>query len=131
MFRFVANFEPLRQILDGSRAILYFNASGAAGLNRGLVLCGIGLVFWVLAGVAVTRWYDRKGLLRMQPELIDYVTRSVHAYTDQDQGTASTASEADRDPAAERPDGQSPEAEGKRPEPIEGSVPHRTIPGFP
>ena len=29
-FRFVANFEPLRQILDGVRAILYFDARGDA-----------------------------------------------------------------------------------------------------
>ena len=34
--RFVANFEPLRQVLDGVRSILYFGASGAAGLTRGL-----------------------------------------------------------------------------------------------
>jgi YhgE/Pip-like protein len=80
VFRFVAYFEPLRQILDGCRAILYFNASGAAGLNRGLLLTGIGLVFWVVVGLAATRFYDRKGMVRMQPEVMDYVTRSVRAY---------------------------------------------------
>ncbi len=36
--RFVANFEPLRQVLDGVRSILYFGASGAAGLTRGVLL---------------------------------------------------------------------------------------------
>jgi uncharacterized phage infection (PIP) family protein YhgE len=79
-YRFVANFEPLRQILDGVRAILYFDAAGDAGLARGLTLTAIGLVFWVIAGVAITKWYDHRGLDRMQPELLDYVQRSAQAY---------------------------------------------------
>jgi YhgE/Pip-like protein len=79
-YRFVANFEPLRQILDGVRAILYFNAAGAAGLDRALVLTGIGLIFWLLVGTAVTKWYDHRGLARIQPELLEYVHRSARAY---------------------------------------------------
>lgn len=64
-FRFVANFEPLRQIVAAVRAILYFNAAGDAGLNRALALTAIGLVLWVVAGVGVTIWYDTKGFDRM------------------------------------------------------------------
>ena len=79
-YRFVANFEPLRQILDGVRAILYFNAAADAGLARGLTLTAIGLVFWVAAGAAVTKWYDHRGFHRMQPELLDYVQRSAQAF---------------------------------------------------
>jgi YhgE/Pip-like protein len=79
-YRFVANFEPLRQILDGIRAILYFNAAADAGLARGLTLTAIGLVFWVAVGAAVTKWYDHRGLHRMQPELLEYVQRSAQAY---------------------------------------------------
>ncbi len=79
--RFVANFEPLRQILDGVRAILYFGAAGDAGLTRGLVLTAIGLVFWVVVGFAVTKWYDRKGLDRAPAELLDFVHQSALAYT--------------------------------------------------
>jgi uncharacterized phage infection (PIP) family protein YhgE len=93
IFKFVANFEPLRQILGGTRAILYFNAIGAAGLNRGLLLTGIGLVFWVVTGLAITMWYDRKGLVRMQPELMDYITRSVRAYPDQDRVEAAPSAD--------------------------------------
>ena len=63
--RFVAFFEPLRQVLDGVRAILYFGAAGSAGLTCGLVLTAIGLVFWFVVGVAVTIWYDRQGLDRL------------------------------------------------------------------
>ncbi len=78
--RFVANFEPLRQVLDGVRSILYFGASGAAGLTRGIVLTAIGLVFWLLVGLAVTTWYDRRGKDRMQPEMLAYVHQSAAAY---------------------------------------------------
>jgi YhgE/Pip-like protein len=81
--RFTANFEPLRQVIDGVRAILYFGAAGDAGLTRGLVMTGVGLVFWLVAGTAITRWYDRKGLARIRPEVIAYVEGSVNAYPGQ------------------------------------------------
>ncbi len=64
-FRFVADFEPLRQIVDGVRAILYFDAAGDAGLNRAVVLTAAGLAFWVVAGLVITWWYDRRGFARM------------------------------------------------------------------
>jgi Protein of unknown function (DUF3533) len=63
-FRFVANFEPLRQIVGAVRAILYFGAAGDAGLNRGLVLTAIGLALGIAVGLAVTTWYDKRGLDR-------------------------------------------------------------------
>ena len=79
-FRFFANFEPLAQILDGTRAILYFGAQGVAGLTRAWVATGIGFVFWVALGVAVTTWYDHKRLYRMPPDLMRYVDRAVADY---------------------------------------------------
>jgi uncharacterized phage infection (PIP) family protein YhgE len=79
-YRFVANFEPLRQILGAVRAILYFNAFGDAGLDRGLLLTGIGLAFWLIVGVGVTIFYDRKGLHRMEPRMLEFVHRSAGAY---------------------------------------------------
>ena len=81
-FRFVANFEPLRQVLDGVRAILYFNAAGNAGLTRGLVLTAAGLLLWIVLGVAVTTWYDRRGLDRLAPEALEFVQRSTRTYTE-------------------------------------------------
>ena len=78
--RFAAAFEPLRQVLDGVRSILYYNASGAAGLRRGLEMTGLGLILWVALGVAVTQWYDRRGMYRMEPALVDYVERSARVY---------------------------------------------------
>jgi YhgE/Pip-like protein len=80
-FRFAASFEPLRQVLGGVRAILYFNAQADAGLTRGLVLTAVGLVFWIIAGTAVTRWYDRRGMDRLQPDVLEFAQRSARAYT--------------------------------------------------
>src|SRR5437764_11528755 len=79
-FRFIAHFEPLRQILVGVRAILYFDGRGAAGLTRAWVASGIGLAFWVGVGLLVTTWYDRKRLYRMPPDLMRYVDRAVADY---------------------------------------------------
>ena len=84
-YRFVANFEPLRQILGGVRAILYFNGAAGAGLSRGFTLTAIGLVFWVILGVGVTTWYDRRGLHRIEPDLMAYAHTSARAYRDQQQ----------------------------------------------
>jgi hypothetical protein len=95
ILKFTANFEPLRQVLDGTRAILYFNASGAAGLTRGFVLTGVGLVVWLVLGVVVTNWYDRRGLVRMEPDLLEYVNRSAAAYV----------ARSDTDPSAGTPPG--------------------------
>lgn len=63
-------------------AILYFDASGAAGLTRGFLLTGMGLVLWLVLGIAITTWYDRRGLDRMQPEVLDYMNRSAAAYAE-------------------------------------------------
>jgi YhgE/Pip-like protein len=79
-FRFLAEFEPLRQILAGTRAILYFNARGDAGLTRAWVASGAGLVFWLVLGAGITNWYDRKSLHRMQPETLAYVDRVISEY---------------------------------------------------
>jgi Protein of unknown function (DUF3533) len=78
--KLVSQIEPLRQILSGTRSILYFNAAGNAGLTRGIIAAAAGLIFWLALGATVVRWYDRKGLQRLQPDLIDYVQRSVSAY---------------------------------------------------
>jgi YhgE/Pip-like protein len=95
--KFLAIFEPLRQVLDGVRAILYFNASGDAGLDRGLLLAGIGLVFWIVFGMAVTSWYDRRGMYRLEPELLDYVNRSAKGYAARKDGRPESDDSDDSD----------------------------------
>jgi hypothetical protein len=80
VFRLLAEFEPMRQIVAGTRSILYFDASGAAGLTRGFVGAGAGLLFWVAVGTVVTRWYDHKGLYRASPALLDHIDTSVREF---------------------------------------------------
>jgi YhgE/Pip-like protein len=78
--RLISEIEPLRQILAGVRSILYFNAAGDAGLTRGLIAASAGLVFWLVIGTAVVRWYDSKGLHRLPPEVLAHIQRSVGEY---------------------------------------------------
>ncbi len=96
----VSEIEPLRQILAGTRSILYFNAAGNAGLTRGLITATAGLIFWLALGAGVVRWYDRKGLHRLRPDLLAYVQQSVSAYRAQ----------AQPQPAPPAGAGQAPEA---------------------
>ncbi|SDP79465.1 YhgE/Pip N-terminal domain-containing protein [Streptomyces sp. cf386] len=67
-YRFLAEFEPLRQITGGIRSILYHDAQGDAGLTRGWVMMAVGLVAAALFGFGVLGWYDRKGLHRIPVE---------------------------------------------------------------
>jgi YhgE/Pip-like protein len=90
-FRFAAGFEPLRQVLDGVRAILYFNAQADAGLTRGVVLSAIWLVFWVLVGAAVTRWYDHRGMDRLNPDVLEFIQRSARIYLAETQHPVTTS----------------------------------------
>jgi ABC-type polysaccharide/polyol phosphate export permease len=87
VLRWLAQIDPLRQILDGTRAIMYFDAQADAGLTRAVTYAVLGLVFWLIAGAVMVRWYDRKGYNRMDPELLGYVAGSVQQYRAQ-QGEA-------------------------------------------
>ncbi|MGW1244028.1 SNG1 family protein [Streptomyces bobili] len=67
-YRFLAEFEPLRQLTGGLRSILYYDAQADAGLTRAWVMMAAGLTAGVLFGFGVTHWYDRKGLDRIPAE---------------------------------------------------------------
>ncbi|NUP44811.1 MAG: DUF3533 domain-containing protein [Streptomyces sp.] len=67
-YRFLSHFEPMRQLSDGVRAILYFDARGDAGLSRSWTMIAIGAVLALLFGFAMTRYYDRKGHKRLTPQ---------------------------------------------------------------
>ncbi|WP_433729378.1 YhgE/Pip domain-containing protein [Nocardia sp. CA-129566] len=60
----LADFEPMHQVYLGIRAILYFNADGAAGLSRASWMTLLGLAIGLSLGAIVTRYYDRKELHR-------------------------------------------------------------------
>ena len=98
--RFLAGFEPLRQIAAGTRSILYFNATGAAGLTRAFLATAIGLGFWLSLGAAVTNWYDRKGFSRVAPALLDYIDHAIRGYHEQHTGAAGPKN-IPADPSAE------------------------------
>nr|WP_280272956.1 ABC transporter permease [Nocardia wallacei] len=63
-FAWLANFEPMHQVFLGTRSLLYFNGSGAAGLTRGIWMSLLGLAIGLVLGLTITRFYDRKGLER-------------------------------------------------------------------
>ncbi|MBL1077585.1 DUF3533 domain-containing protein [Nocardia sp. 2] len=63
-FGWLANFEPMHQVFLGTRAILYFDGSGQAGLTRGFWMAALGLTIGVVFGLLITSFYDRKGLER-------------------------------------------------------------------
>ncbi|MFJ3792738.1 DUF3533 domain-containing protein [Kitasatospora sp. NPDC090091] len=67
-YRGLAVFEPMRQITDGVRAILYFGAQGEAGLTRAWIMIAVGTVLALLFGFGMTTYYDRRGLHRFHPE---------------------------------------------------------------
>jgi YhgE/Pip-like protein len=82
-FRVLSNIEPLRQVLAGTRSIMYFNAQADAGLTRGTVAAGLGLLFWLAVGTAIVKWYDRKRLYRLHPDILAHVSASVEEYKTQ------------------------------------------------
>ncbi|HTZ87248.1 MAG TPA: DUF3533 domain-containing protein [Solirubrobacteraceae bacterium] len=80
VLKVVSHADPLRQILGGVRSILYFDGRADAGLGQGAIATGIGLVFWLAFGAFFAKSYDRKGLNRMDPALLEYVNRAADAY---------------------------------------------------
>lgn len=60
----LAEFEPMHQVYLGVRAILYFDSDYTAGLGRGLWMSLLGLFLAIVGGVAITKYYDYKGLHR-------------------------------------------------------------------
>ncbi|MFE0648052.1 DUF3533 domain-containing protein [Streptomyces sp. NPDC059534] len=63
-YRFLAEFEPFRQVVDGVRSILYFGARTDAGLGRAWTMTALGFAGSLALGFALTRLYDRRGLHR-------------------------------------------------------------------
>jgi uncharacterized phage infection (PIP) family protein YhgE len=82
VFAAVSHADPLRQILDGVRSILYLEARADAGLAEGAVATAVGLVFWLAFGAFFVRRYDRQGRDRMDPDLLAYVHEAADQYRD-------------------------------------------------
>ena len=76
-YRFLSLFEPMHQLADGVRSILYFDARGDAGLTHAWIMIAIGVVLALVFGFAMTRYYDRKGLRRLVPQPAPSATPDV------------------------------------------------------
>jgi uncharacterized phage infection (PIP) family protein YhgE len=63
-YRFLGQFEPMRQIGGGVRAIIYFDARADAGLQRAWGMLALGLGVALVLGLGITHWYDRRGYQR-------------------------------------------------------------------
>jgi YhgE/Pip-like protein len=74
-YNVVGRLEPLRQVLTGARAVLYFGAQADAGLTHVAIVLGSEALVAVVAGLAITSRYDHKGLYRLSPDLITFVSR--------------------------------------------------------
>jgi hypothetical protein len=46
-------------------------------LTTSLIVLACEVLFWAALGLAATLWYDRKGLVRLSPDLIGYIDRAV------------------------------------------------------
>jgi YhgE/Pip-like protein len=99
--RMLSYLEPLRQILRGTRSIMYFGARGAAGLTRGTLFAALGLLFWLIVGTAVVKWYDRRRLYRLHPDLLAHVSHAVEDYKSQQATPAPAPSSAGKPPRGE------------------------------
>ena len=56
----VGEVEPLRQLLGGTRSILYFSARGDAGLTRAFIVLAAELVFWLAVGEVCPKTKQRR-----------------------------------------------------------------------
>lgn len=92
-FGLVGHVEPLRQVLLGTRAIMYFGARGDAGLTHSLILIAGELAFWALLGLAVTSWYDHKGLYRLAPDIFGPISRAIDSVVQERAAATSVAAE--------------------------------------
>ncbi|MEV7325378.1 DUF3533 domain-containing protein [Streptomyces sp. NPDC093970] len=92
-FRWLAEFEPMRQINDGIRALLYFDARADAGLDRGWSMIAVGGLLGLALGFAVARRRDRRGHQRLTPQQLAALHRAAAALTSP-AATAGTTAEA-------------------------------------
>ncbi len=65
IFEWLAKVEPMHQVYVGVRAILYFEADLHAGFAEAIIVCLIGLVVGLIAGVVITKWFDRRDWHRL------------------------------------------------------------------
>jgi uncharacterized phage infection (PIP) family protein YhgE len=58
-FRWVSEFAPFRHVIDGTRALFYFDGNADAGLGAAWIAVLVGGAIGILAGLIVTTLYGR------------------------------------------------------------------------
>ncbi|MFD8929610.1 hypothetical protein [Streptomyces mirabilis] len=86
-YRWLAQFDPMRQIDDGVRAILYFDARGDAGLTRGWIMIAVGCFVGLALGLIVAWIRDHGGHQRLTSHQIT----AAHAHFRSTVSLAATA----------------------------------------
>ena len=76
-FKAVGQVEPLRQLLGGTRDVLYFGNQWHAGVAHAVLVLGVELAFWVALGFVITSVYDRRKLYRLSPQFITAAEQAV------------------------------------------------------
>jgi YhgE/Pip-like protein len=76
-FKAVGQVEPLRQLLGGTRDVLYFGDQWHAGVAHAVLVLGVELAFWMALGFVITSVYDRRKLYRLSPEFITAAEQAV------------------------------------------------------
>ncbi|MFB7057434.1 DUF3533 domain-containing protein [Streptomyces vinaceus] len=102
-YRFLAHFEPARQLNDGVRAILYFDGRADAGLGRAVVAVSIAIVVSVAFGILTCHRQDQAG----PPLVPDHLLGTLNTLADQTSSAAPDSPEADAPSSA----GATPHAE--------------------
>ncbi|MCK8675560.1 SNG1 family protein [Rhodococcus sp. HM1] len=64
LFDWLSTFEPMHQMYIATRAILYFDGRGAAGLAHGVWMTLLGLAIGLVLGAVITMIYDKRGFHR-------------------------------------------------------------------
>jgi hypothetical protein len=114
--RTLSYLEPLRQVLAGTRSIMYFGARGDAGRTRGTLAAALGLLFWLALGATVVTWYDRKRFYPIQPDLLAHVSKSVQEYKTKQAAPAPAPAPAPSQAPAPSEGGQPPSGKESGPE---------------
>jgi uncharacterized phage infection (PIP) family protein YhgE len=73
-FRWVASFAPFRHVIDGTRALFYFDGSLAAGLGSAWVNVAVGGAIGLALGLGVTTLYGRVPAFSRHPRDNNEVT---------------------------------------------------------
>ncbi|MFI9272083.1 DUF3533 domain-containing protein [Kitasatospora sp. NPDC052896] len=78
-YRWLAVFEPMRQINEGVRSLLYFDGRADAGLLRAWIMIAVGCALGLLLGLVVAKVRDLRGHQRLTARQLTAVHSAASA----------------------------------------------------